>query len=163
MFRKSNKIAALLVAVTAGASIATTANASDKSETNNVTVENAVAHSDEAVDVTATTSAAVTISKIGWSQLADGTWNFYDATGRMITNKWVKYGGTWYYLNGDGTVATGWLKYNGTFYYLKLSGAMQTGWINDNGTWYYCNSEGAMLYNTTVDGCTLGSSGAWIG
>ncbi|WP_026888333.1 N-acetylmuramoyl-L-alanine amidase family protein [Clostridium beijerinckii] len=136
-----------------------------------------------AADNSATTTAgATTTAKVGWDKLADGTWNFYDATGNKVVNNWVNIGGVWYFLKADGVMATGWINANGTWYYLKssgamatgwvndngtwyylnASGAMATGWINDNGTWYYLNASGAMLANTTVDGYVLGSSGAWI-
>ncbi len=128
-----------------------------------------------------TTTGAVTV-QTGWVQLADGTWNFYDATGTKLVNNWANVGGVWYYLKADGVMATGWQQVgttwyylnasgamqtgwvndNGTWYYLQSSGAMATGWISDNGTWYYLNASGAMLANTTVDGYVLGASGAWI-
>lgn len=101
-------------------------------------------------------------AKVGWDKLADGTWNFYDATGAKVVNNWVNVGGVWYFLKADGAMATGWFNQNGTWYYLKASGAMATGWLNDNGTWYYLNASGAMLANTTVDGYVLGASGAWV-
>ncbi|OPJ59548.1 N-acetylmuramoyl-L-alanine amidase family protein [Clostridium chromiireducens] len=104
----------------------------------------------------------VTPAKVGWDKLADGTWNFYDATGTKVVNNWANVGGVWYYLKADGAMATGWLNQNGTWYYLNASGAMATGWLNDNGTWYYLNASGAMLANTTVDGYVLGASGAWV-
>ena len=127
-------------------------------------------------------AATTTPAIVGWSQLADGTWNFYDTTGTKVVSNWVNVGGvwyylkadgvmatgwlqdggTWYYLNGSGAMQTGWLNDNGTWYYLTSSGAMATGWINDNGTWYYLSGSGAMLANTTVDGYKLAASGAWI-
>ncbi|WP_077861434.1 N-acetylmuramoyl-L-alanine amidase family protein, partial [Clostridium sp. BL-8] len=127
-----------------------------------------------------TTTGAATV-QTGWVQLADGTWNLYDATGNKVVNNWAIVGGTWYYLKADGVMATGWTNVGGTWYYLNASGAMQTGWFNDNGTWYYLqssgamatgwfndngtwyylNASGAMLANTTVDGYVLGASGAW--
>ncbi|MCE5221763.1 MAG: N-acetylmuramoyl-L-alanine amidase family protein [Clostridium sp.] len=111
---------------------------------------------------TETEAAPVAPAKVGWDQLADGTWNFYDATGTKVANNWVNVGGAWYYLKADGVMATGWLNSNGTWYFLKASGAMATGWLNDNGTWYFLNASGAMLANTTVDGYVLGASGAWV-
>lgn len=112
--------------------------------------------------VTETEAPAPTPAKVGWDQLADGTWTFYDATGTKVVNNWVNVGGVWYFLKADGVMATGWLNQGGTWYYLKSSGAMATGWLNDNGTWYYLNASGAMLANTTVDGYKLGASGAWV-
>jgi hypothetical protein len=113
-------------------------------------------------DTTAATTTAAVTAKTGWSQLADGTWNFYDATGNKVASNWVNAGGVWYYLKADGVMATGWLNDKGTWYYLAASGAMKTGWLNDNGTWYYLNASGAMAANTTVDGYTLSASGAWV-
>lgn len=112
--------------------------------------------------VTEAEAPAATPAKVGWDQLADGTWTFYDATGTKVVNNWVNVGGVWYFLKADGVMATGWLNQGGTWYYLKSSGAMATGWLNDNGTWYYLNASGAMLANTTVDGYKLGASGAWV-
>ncbi|EHJ02094.1 cell wall binding repeat-containing protein [Clostridium sp. DL-VIII] len=124
---------------------------------------------------------------IGWSQTTDGTWNFYDTTGTKVVYNWINVAGNWYFLDANGTMATGWQYINGAWYYLNpvsdgTQGAMKTGWIYDNGYWYYLNSSGAMatgwqyingswyyLYqsgamaaNTTIDGYTLSSSGAWI-
>jgi|GEM_PF-2160097 len=46
--------------------------------------------------------------------------------------------------------------------FLKQDGYMKTGWLQDsNGKWYYLNSDGSMAHDTTVDGYTIGSDGAW--
>ena len=93
-------------------------------------------------DTKTTTPAATTpVVKAGWAQAADKTWSFVKA---------------------DGTKATGWLQDGSTWYYLNATGTMATGWVNDNGTWYYLAGSGAMLFNTVVDGYTLGASGAWV-
>jgi glucan-binding YG repeat protein len=134
-------------------------------------------------DTTTAATTAATTAKTGWDQLADGNWNFYDATGTKVVNNWInaggvwyflkadgvmatgwqQVGGVWYYLNASGAMATGWINDNGTWYYLQSSGAMKTGWLNDNGTWYYLNASGAMLANTTTpDGYFVSANGAWI-
>jgi len=94
-------------------------------------------------DKTDVTTPVVTtpVVKAGWAQAADKTWSFVKA---------------------DGTKATGWLQDGSTWYYLNATGTMATGWVNDNGTWYYLAGSGAMLFNTVVDGYTLGASGAWV-
>lgn len=109
-----------------------------------------------------TNSGTTTTTKKGWDKSSNGTWNYYDATGAKVSNKWIQDGSSWYFLKSDSSMATGWITNNGTWYYLASSGAMKTGWLNDGGTWYYLNSSGAMLSNTTVDGYKLSSSGAWI-
>ncbi|MCI1477150.1 MAG: N-acetylmuramoyl-L-alanine amidase family protein [Clostridium beijerinckii] len=104
-----------------------------------------------------------TPAKVGWDKLADGSWNFYDATGAKVTNNWANVGGAWYFLKADGVMATGWQQVGGVWYYLTGSGAMATGWINDGANWYYLNASGAMLANTTTpDGYYVGPSGAWV-
>lgn len=146
--------------------------------------EGSAAAKDEAEDILGeqTTEPAVTV-KTGWDQLADGTWNLYDATGAKVTGwanvggvwyymdpttavmktGWVLDNGTWYYCNASGAMQTGWLNDNGTWYYLKANGAMATGWLQDtDGNWYYLNANGSMAANTTVDGYVLGANGAWI-
>jgi hypothetical protein len=82
---------------------------------------------------TATEAPATTVTpaKVGWDKLADGTWNFYDATGTKLANKWANAGGAWYFLKADGAMATGWYNDNGTWYFLAGSGAMKTGWVQD--------------------------------
>ena len=118
----------------------------------------------------------------GWKQ-AGGKWYYFNAGGDMITPGWRQLGGNWYYFNAGGDMATGWQSIGGTWYYFGSSGAMATGWQSVGGTWYYFNaggdmvtgwqviggkwyyfySSGAMASNTTIDGCTLDSSGAWTG
>ena len=112
---------------------------------------------------TTTTAPVVTPAQTGWVKLADGTWNFFDATGVKAAGKWINDGGVWYFLKADGAMATGWYNDNGTWYFLKSSGAMATGWVQDGGAWYYLNASGAMLANTTTpDGYYVNASGAWV-
>jgi hypothetical protein len=105
-------------------------------------------------------SPAPTPAKVGWDQLADGSWNFYDATGTKVVNNWANIGGTWYFLNANGAMVTGWQYINGAWYYFNpisdgTRGAMKTGWIYDNGSWYYLKSSGAMATGWLYD------NGAW--
>ena len=65
----------------------------------------------------------------------------------------------WYYLNDNGSMATGWYKVDSNWYYSNSNGVMQTGWLNDNGTWYYLNSSGEMVTNTIIDGWKIDSNG----
>lgn len=67
----------------------------------------------------------------------------------------------WYYVNSDGTAATGWIKDKGNWYHLNSSGVMETGWIKDNGCSYYLDEDGAMAHDTTIDGYYVNSDGAW--
>ena len=60
---------------------------------------------------------------------------------------------TWYYLNPDGSRATGWIQYGGSWFYLNTDGSMATGWIIDSGSKYYLNEDGTMqTKDKTIDG-----------
>lgn len=106
-----------------------------------------------------------TTAKVSHWVLTNGKWQYNDATGNTIKNSWFydrNYGKN-YYLQADGSMATGWLNDNGKWYYLGSDGAMKTGWQLVNGTWYYLYPQtGTMAYNTKIDGYKLGSNGAWI-
>lgn len=120
--------------------------------------------------------------KTGLLQTPEGNKVYYDDYGSTKKKGWLQDGNTWYYLNADGTTKTGWIQDKGTWYYLDDKGAMKTGWINDGGTWYflsdngsmktgwiqsgdkwyYLNNNGSMAHDTTINGYTVGSDGAWI-
>nr|WP_312291543.1 hypothetical protein [Clostridium chromiireducens] len=97
--------------------------------------------------------------------LVNGRWQYNDATGNPVKNNWFydrNYNQN-YFLQADGSMATGWLSNNGKWYYLGADGGMKTGWIIDGGKYYYLYADGSMAFNTTINGYKLGSSGAWIG
>lgn len=115
-----------------------------------------------------------------WVQV-NGKWQYKDAAGNSVKNTWIQnyfvqadgsmatgwlnYEDQWYYLGSDGAKKTGWQSIGGAWYYLDTQGAMQTGWILDrnSGKYYYLNSNGSMAYNTKIDGYKLGADGAWTG
>lgn len=88
--------------------------------------------------------------------------NYYlQADGSMATG-WVSNNGDWYYLDGSGSMQTGWKQVGYSWYYLEAQGKMKTGWFRDvDGKYYYLYPSGAMAYNTTIGGFKLGSNGAW--
>lgn len=120
--------------------------------------------------------------KTGLVETKDGQKVYYDDYGSMKKKGWVQDGKNWYYINTDGTIKTGWVQDKQTWYYLDSKGVMKTGWVqdgaewyflSDNGAmktgwiqsgdkWYYLNSNGTMAHDTTIDGYTVGSDGAWI-
>jgi hypothetical protein len=91
---------------------------------------------------TTTTNSTAKVSQ--WVQLANGQWQYNDATGNPVKNSWFydKNAGKSYYLNSDGI--------------------RQTGWILLNGKYYYLNSDGSLAVNTTIGGYKVGADGAWI-
>lgn len=81
--------------------------------------------------------------------------------------RWINDNGRYKYCRVDGTSAVNcWLKHpgDGEWYHFDADGYMQTGWFQDtDGKWYYLEpSSGKMLFNTTVDGYSLGADGAMI-
>ena len=122
-----------------------------------------------------------------WIQNPDGTypkaqwlllnnrWYYFNQEGYMLTG-WLFYNNAWYYFEEkeggeQGKMSLGWKEIRGFWYYFSEEGGaengkMRTGWHEVKGKWYYLNQEvgtenGKMLFNTKVDGYTLGADGAW--
>ncbi|WP_270566667.1 cadherin-like beta sandwich domain-containing protein [Clostridium beijerinckii] len=113
-----------------------------------------------------TPSTADTVSTLKpnqWIQV-NGKWQYNDSTGTPVKNSWFydrNYAKN-YFLQADGSMATGWLSYGGKWYYLGSDGGMQTGWIIDGGKYYFLYSDGTMASNTSIGQYKLGFDGAWI-
>ena len=122
-----------------------------------------------------------------WIQNPDGTypkaqwlllnnrWYYFNQEGYMLTG-WLFYNNAWYYfeekeVGEQGKMSVGWKEIRGFWYYFSEevgaeNGKMRSGWQEVKGKWYYLNQEvgaenGKMLFNTKVDGYTLGADGAW--
>lgn len=109
-----------------------------------------------------------------WKKI-NNNWYFFNKEGYMSTG-WVQIKDAWYYLDNTdtengGKMNTGWKYIGEQWYYFgteegEMQGKMSTGWKYISGKWYYLNPEagannGKMLFNTVVDGYTLGPDGAW--
>ena len=90
-----------------------------------------------------------------------GKWYYVGADTYMESLMWLQLGNTWYYLYGDGSMATGWLQLGNTWYYLYGDGSMATGWLQLGNEWYYLYANGVMASDTWIDGFYLESSGKW--
>lgn len=107
--------------------------------------------------------------KYGWASI-EYEWYYFDKSGDMKANDWLKDGDKWYYLTSNGNMVKGWLKLDNHWYYFNNGGVMQTGWVKDAGKWYYLNSDGSMVtgwvkngdnwYYTKSDGSML--SNKWF-
>ena len=122
-----------------------------------------------------------------WIQNPDGTypkaqwlllnnrWYYFNQEGYMLTG-WLLYNNAWYYFEEkeggeQGKMSVGWKEIRGFWYYFSEevgaeNGKMRSGWQEVKGKWYYLNQEsgaenGKMLFNTKVEGYTLGADGAW--
>jgi len=52
-------------------------------------------------------------------------------------------------------------KQNNDGWWYTVDNSYATGWKEIDGKWYYFNSNGYMAHDTTIDGYSLNSSGAW--
>ena len=66
---------------------------------------------------------------------------------KPVVKGWVEDGDIWYYIQDDGTKATGWLKV-GAWYYFDENGVMLTGWQKIDGVWYCLRNSGSMYAAT---------------
>ena len=102
-------------------------------------------------------------------------WYYFNQEGYMFTG-WLFYNNAWYYFeekegSEQGKMSVGWKEIRGFWYYFSEevgaeNGKMRTGWQELKGKWYYLNPQagadnGKMLFNTKVQGYTLGPDGAW--
>lgn len=88
----------------------------------------------------------------GWEKTDDGLWH-YSNNGSYVTNMWKLDGGSWFYLNENGTLALSQFVSgdDGSLYYVNADGQMvENQWINIGGTYYYAGNGGAILKNTTT-------------
>ena len=82
----------------------------------------------------------------GWVQSASG-WQYRDDNG-LVKNNWKEIDDKWYRFNADGyTIANDWFKNpaNEKWYWLHGDGAMATGWQLINNKWYFFNQDGEMV------------------
>ena len=102
-------------------------------------------------------------------------WYYFNQEGYMFTG-WLFYNNAWYYFeekegSEQGKMSLGWKEIRGFWYYFSEevgaeNGKKRTGWQEVKGKWYYLNPKsgaenGKMLFNTKVQGYTLGADGAW--
>lgn len=77
-----------------------------------------------------------------------------------VSAEWKQDSNGWWNSEGN-SWSIGWKQIDGKWYYFDDDGYMKTGWIQTGDKWYYLYSSGAMATNTTIDGYSLDSDGAW--
>ncbi|MCR5214685.1 MAG: hypothetical protein K6E10_09730 [Eubacterium sp.] len=98
-----------------------------------------------------------------WMEI-DGYWYYFLANGYMDSNGYRD--GCW--LNSDGSWNTAysggyWASNSTGWWYTDASGWYPVStWLRINGSYYYFKADGYMAVNEWVDGCYLGSDGAWV-
>lgn len=88
--------------------------------------------------------------KEGW-QYEDGCWYYYE--NNAPRTGWFCDNGVDYYLQEDGSAATGWKQINGKNRYFTETGAMRTGWVEcQRGRFYMLSNGVAALGWKEIDG-----------
>ncbi len=110
--------------------------------------------------------ASAATSHAQWTQ-SGANWYYVQSNGSYATG-WNKVNNNWYYFNQNGQMLTGWQNLNATWYYFVPNGEMVTGWRVIDGKWYYFRGDGSMTMNQWVGNYYLGASGAmmtnsWVG
>ena len=77
----------------------------------------------------------------GWAQVR-GSWYHLGSSGSMQHDTWIASGGRWFYLDGSGAMAVN--RWVGD-YYLQGDGSMATGWAIAGGTWYRFSGSGRWM------------------
>ena len=77
----------------------------------------------------------------GWAQVK-GSWYHLGSSGSMQHDTWITSGGRWFYLDGSGAMAVN--RWVGD-YYLQGDGSMATGWAIAGGTWYRFSGSGRWM------------------
>ncbi|EKQ53037.1 MULTISPECIES: putative cell wall binding protein [unclassified Clostridium] len=98
----------------------------------------------------------------GWQQDSDNIWHYFygDGNGSMAHDTTI--GG--YHIDKSGKMITGrgWVPSDGSWYYLKGDGEVATDWLWNQGYWYYLYPEGSMAHDTTIKGYYLNDDGEWV-
>lgn len=95
----------------------------------------------------------------GWLKIV-GKWYYFDENGYLVKGQWIDDSDRRYYVQEDGSMATGWILHGSDWYYLGEDGSMQTGWIQITpGERYYLYPDGRMAASTQIDGFTIDENG----
>ena len=77
--------------------------------------------------------------------IIDGDLYYFDKSGFMYQNKWIKSGDDWYYVSSSGSAITGWKQIGSVWYYFDKDCKMVTGEYKIDGRTSIFNSSGAWL------------------
>ena len=92
-------------------------------------------------------------------------WCYLGSDGCMVTNGWAKDSTGWCWIGSNGYMVekTQWIKYNGSWYYIEKGYRVQNSWRKDSKGWCYLASDGKMVTNDWVKDskgyCWIGSAG----
>lgn len=121
-----------------------------------------------ALALSLTLGGAMTSLAAGWVPSGED-WKYQWDDETYAESTWIEDQGNWYYINGDGIMATGWINVDGSRYFLTDSGQMLTGLVKIDGKVYYidCNTGKVFTgtrfyanipYEFTEDGLDLDSA-----
>ena len=102
-----------------------------------------------------------------WAKDSKG-WCYVGSDGHMLTNGWVKdaKGYCWIGAAGYMVEKTQWLRYDGSWYYIENGYRVQNAWRKDSKSWCYLGSDGRMVTDTWAKDskgyCWIGSDGYMV-
>ena len=119
----------------------------------NASSENRAGGASSVSDEAPTMGASDEIDSGAWMRDSVGWW-WRRSDGTYPSAQWVEIGGSRYYFNASGYMATGWLRLDDGWHFFAASGALTGGWLRDGGEWYYLDpTTGVMRTGMTgVDG-----------
>lgn len=86
--------------------------------------------------------AAPLRTEAAWVQNSDGTYSYYNSSGKKLTNQWI--GGT-YYVNLKGIRQTGWMYKGKKWYYFDSKGKLvRSKWLRSSTNRYYAGKDGVI-------------------
>lgn len=101
------------------------------------------------------------ITPKGWL-LENGIWYYLNANGTYATGCQT-IDGSRYYFEDDGAMATGWQEVSGKRYHLTESGRLApSGWMQLEGAWYYVQADGSIATDCWIVSYYVDKTGKWI-
>ena len=132
----------------------------------NASSENRAGGASSVSDEAPTMGASDEIDSGAWMRDSVGWW-WRRSDGTYPSAQWVRIGGSRYYFNASGYMATGWLRDSGNWFFLAPSGALTGGWVRDGGEWYYLDPNTGIMRTAPLEQggrrYEFDASGAWRG
>lgn len=101
------------------------------------------------------------ITPKGWL-LENGIWYYLNANGTYATG-WQTIDDSRYYFEDDGAMATGWQEVSGKRYHLTGSGRLApSGWMQLEGVWYFIQADGSVATDCWIGSYYVDKTGKWI-
>ena len=132
----------------------------------NASSENRAGGASSVSDEAPTMGASDEIDSGAWMRNSVGWW-WRRSDGTYPSAQWVEIGGSRYYFNASGYMATGWQRLDDGWHFFAASGAQMGGWVRDGGEWYYLDPNTGIMRTAPLEQggrrYEFDASGAWLG